>query len=118
MKTSIRKLVAGSLVCVMAAGSAPFMNFSSIDSPMVHALSPMYFEESVYGINRDTCSNLTLCMGRSTKLNVALQGATPVSYTYESSDPSIFTIDETGLLTPVSEGYEVFTVTAKLENGT
>ena len=117
MKTSIRKLVAGSLVCVMAAGSAPFMNFSPIDSPMVHALSPMYFEESVYGISQDTYSDLILCMGRSTKLNASLQGATPVSYTYESSDPSVFTIDETGLLTPVSEGEAVLTVTATLKDG-
>lgn len=125
MKMSIRKLVAGSLVCAVAAGSAPLLNVSPVAISKVQAASQesedseLYLQEEAYGSTRSLYGSLWIYkeLGTTLKISSTSNDIKNVTCTFESSDPSIFTIDDEGVITPKSLGDATLTIHAKSEDG-
>lgn len=128
MKMSIRKLVAGSLVCAIAASSTPFLNVSPVDFSKVQAASnqelapgetELYLQEEAYGSQRNLYGSLWIYEGLGTTLKISSTSndVKNVTCTFESSDPSVFTIDNDGVITPKSLGDATLIIHAKSEDG-
>lgn len=131
MKKSTRKLVAGSLICAMVAGSAPFLDvslvgYSNVQAATVQtneALAPdeteLYLQEEVYGSYRSMNRSLWIYKDLGTTIKVSSTDNTikNVKCTFESSDPSIFTVDDDGVISPHSLGEATLIVNAETEDG-
>lgn len=125
MKMSIRKLVAGSLVCAVAAGSTPFLNVSPVTISQVQAASletegtELYLQEETYGSTRGLYGSLLIYqeLGTTLKISSTSVDVKNITCTFESSDPSIFTIDNEGVITPKSLGEATLTIHAKTDDG-
>lgn len=127
MKMSIKKLVAGSLVCAVAAGSAPFFNASPMAMVQVQAASQetqdnvLQLQEELYGDVRklDADNSVWIYKGLGTTLKISsdAENVKNITCSFESSDSSIFTIDKDGVITPKSVGDAILTIHAKTEDG-
>lgn len=125
MKKSIKKLVAGSLVCAVAAGSAPLFQVSPAAMTTVQAATQdaednqLFLQEEAYGSTRWINSSLWIYkdLGTTLKISSTSEEIKNVTCTFESSDPSVFTIDQNGEITPQSVGTATLTIHAKSEDG-
>lgn len=131
MKKSIRKLVAGSLVCAMAAGSAPFLDVSTVGISKVQAatsetkevLAPdeteLYLQEEAYGSKYSLSESIWIYQNLGTTIKISSTDNTikNVKCTFESSDPDIFTIDDKGVVTPHALGEATLIIHAETEDG-
>lgn len=70
-------------------------------------------EISVYGVSIGGCPNFVMETGNTHQLtaNVAPPDATDTSVTWSSSNPSVATVDTTGLVTGISQGTTKITIT-------
>lgn len=131
MKKSMRKLVAGSLVCAMAVGSAPFFDMGTVGISKVQAATnqtnetlasdetELYLQEEAYGSNRLLNDSLWIYQDLGTTIKISSTDNTikNVKCTFESSDSDIFTIDDKGVLTPHSLGEATLVIHAETEDG-
>lgn len=118
MKKNMKKVVAGSLVCVMAATAAPFVQVTPSTSISAYAMAPVELEVEWYGEYLDSSRGMCLYLGTPHAVNVSLRGDSEAKFTYTSSDPSIFTVDENGVLTPHNkEGEATLTIEADSKFG-
>lgn len=126
MNSSIRKLVAGSLVCAMAAGATPFTNVNPYAFTKVQAATEVLEEEELY-LQKEISGkiwwgwegSMWVYKDYGTKVKVVStsEEVGEVTCTFESSDSSVFTVDKDGYISPVSMGEATLTVHATTKDG-
>ena len=127
MNSSIRKLVAGSLVCAMAAGATPFTNVNPYAFTKVQAATEVSEDETELSLEKEIDGNIWWGWegsmwvykdyGTKVKVVSTSEEIGEVTCTFESSDSSVFTVDKDGYIAPVSMGEATLTVHATTKDG-
>ena len=117
MKKNMKKMVAGSLVCVMAATAAPFVQVTPGGNQIAYAEEVTDFTVEWYGEKLSDYRDIILYLDTPHAVKVSLNGDSDATITYTSSNPEVFTVDENGLLTAHSEGTADLTMEADTKDG-